>query len=204
VTILEQEEILKKRVNLSYLESLLREKLQQEGKTAEEIEEAVRELRAGQGPRMVMPLRPRYEYRSETSFMGLPLVHVVLGRHPETGSVGKAVGILAIGRIAFGVIPIGQLAIGILPIGQLAIGLVFALGQGAIAGVDAIGQLAVGSHFALGQFAAASSAIGQMAVGRYVLAQVGWGRHVFTTKMKDPEVLEHFREMFGWFFYLLA
>ncbi len=151
-----------------------------------------------------MAVRPRYEYRSETSFFGLRLVHVVLGRHPETGGVCMAVRILAVGRIAFGVGPIGQLAIGIFPIGQAALGLVFALGQAAIAGYDAIGQLAVGSHFALGQFAAAASSIGQMAVGRHVLAQVGWGRYVFSAKMKDPEVLEHFREMFAWFFELVA
>jgi len=195
---------LKKRVDINYLESVLREKLEQEGRTGEEIEAAVRELRTGQGQRLLVPVRPRYEYRSDASLFGLPLVHVVLGRHPETGRVGKAVGIVAIGRIAFGVLPIGQLAIGIVPIGQLALGVVFAVGQGAIAGYDAIGQLAVGSHFALGQFAAAASAIGQLAVGRYVLAQIGWGRYVFSTKIKDPEVLEHFRGMFNWVLDLLS
>ena len=147
--------------------------------------------------------RPRYEYKSEASLLGLPLVHIVIGRDPETGRVGKALGILAIGRMAFGVLPIGQLAIGVFPIGQLALGVVFALGQAAFAGYDAVGQLAVGSHFALGQFAAAASAIGQFALGRYVVAQIGWGRYVWSTKIKDPEALEHFREMFHWVFELL-
>lgn len=184
-------------VDFGDLEAMLREKLLAEGKSPAEIEEAVRELRSiGAGPRAPRPMR--YEYRSPFSFLGLPWVHVVIGRDPETGRVGKAVGILAIGRIAFGVIPIGQIAIGIVPIGQLAVGLLGALGQAAFAGYDAIGQVAVASHFALGQIAVATSSIGQFALGRFVLAQIGWGTHVWSTKLRDPEALEHFREMFGW------
>jgi hypothetical protein len=186
------------------MESALREKLLREGKSPEEIEEAVRQLRAGEVRMPDHKGRSRYEYRSKTQFLGLPLVHIVIGRDPKTGRVGKAVGIVALGRMAFGVLPIGQLAIGVCPIGQLSIGLVFALGQAAFAGYDVLGQLAVSSHFALGQFAAAASAIGQLAVGRYVVAQIGWGRYVWSTKVKDPEALEHFREMFQWLFDLVG
>jgi hypothetical protein len=186
------------------MESALREKLLREGKSPEEIEEAVRQLRAGEVRMPDHKGRSRYEYRSKTQFLGLPLVHIVIGRDPKTGRVGKAVGIVALGRMAFGVLPIGQLAVGLCPIGQLSIGLVFALGQAAFAGYDVLGQLAVSSHFALGQFAAAASAIGQLAVGRYVVAQIGWGRYVWSTKVKDPEALEHFREMFQWLFDLVG
>lgn len=194
---------MRQRVDPTYLEALLREKLLQEGRTAQEIEEAVEHLRSRLAARPRSWTRPRFEYKSEASLLGLPLVHVVIGRD-AAGRVGKAVGILAIGRMAFGVLPIGQLAVGVFPLGQLALGAVLALGQGAIAGYSAMGQLAVASHFALGQFAAGASAIGQMALGRYVLAQLGWGRYVWSTKIKDPEALDHFREMFHWAIELLG
>jgi hypothetical protein len=176
---------------------IVRERLAQEGRTDAEIEAAVQQLHSA-SPKMLMAYaRPRWEYKSEFTVLGLPLIHIVTGRDAK-GRVGKAVGVVAIGRMAFGVLPIGQLAIGLLPIGQFALGAIFALGQLAIAGYDAVGQVAIASHFSLGQFALAASAIGQLAVGRYVLCQVGFGQHVYSSKAKDPEVLEHFREMFDW------
>jgi hypothetical protein len=189
---------------MSDLETAVRERLIREGKSPEEIEAEIQRLRSGQGSGPGTPRRPRYEYKSQASLLGIPLVHVVIGRDPETGRVGKALGIVAIGRMAFGVLAIGQLAVGVFPLGQLALGVVAGMGQAVFAGYDAIGQLAVGSHFALGQFAVAASAIGQLAVGRYVIAQIGWGRYVWSTKIKDPEALEHFREMFHWVFDWLA
>jgi hypothetical protein len=178
--------------------------LLQEGRSEEEIEAALQELQTASPGQLRAVVRPRWEYKSKMTVMGLPLVHIVTGRDPKTGRVGKAVGVIAIGRIAFGVLALGQLAIGVVPIGQLAFGALFALGQGAFAGYYAVGQLAVASSFAAGQIAVAASAIGQLALGRYVLAQVGWGRYVWSTKVKDPEALEHFKEMFDWFFELFA
>jgi hypothetical protein len=177
------------------VETILRDKLRQSGKSPEEVETLVKQYFAG--ARGYRGGRPRWEYKSEMSILGLPLVHIVRGRDPVTGSVGKAFGVIAIGRIAVGVLPIGQLAIGVLPIGQLALGAIFALGQGAFAGYISVGQLAVASQFALGQLAAAASAIGQLGFGNYVLAQVGWGTHVWSTKVQDPEALEHFKTMFA-------
>lgn len=186
------------RIDRDRIESIVRERLQQEGASPEEIDSAIRELRAGRTAKNRGAKGDRWEYRSGMRILGLPLFHIVIGRDPETGRVGKALGVIAIGRVAFGVLPIGQVAIGILPIGQLAIGVLFAFGQAAFAGYDALGQVAVASHFAAGQLAAAISAIGQFAVGRFVICQVGWGQYVWSTKVKDPEALQHFREMFGW------
>jgi hypothetical protein len=195
---------LSRRIDRKHLEAILRERLLQEGRSEEEIETALRDLRDSSPGQLRALLKPRWEYKSEITVLGLPLVHIVTGRDPKTGRVGKAVGVIAIGRMAFGVLALGQLAVGVFPIGQLAIGALFALGQGAFAGYHAIGQVAVASTFAAGQLAVAASAIGQLALGRFVLAQVGWGRYVWSTKAKDPEALQHFKEMFDWFFELFA
>jgi hypothetical protein len=194
----------KRPIDKTHIEGIVRERLAQEGRSEEEIESAIRELQTASYGQLRAFVRPRWEYKSEMKFLGLPLVHIVMGRDPKTGAVGKAVGIIAIGRMAFGVLALGQLAVGVVPIGQLAIGLLFALGQGAFAGYHAIGQVAVASGFAAGQFAVAASAIGQLALGRYVLAQVGFGRFVWSTKVKDPEALAHFKDMFDWFFELFS
>ena len=184
------------RIEQSEVEAILRDRLRQSGKSPEEVEASIQEY-FSKGAQGYRGGRRRWEYKSEMSILGLPLVHIVRGRDPVTGSVGKAFGVLAIGRIAVGVLPIGQLAVGVLPIGQLALGLIFALGQGAFAGYVSVGQLAVASQFALGQLAAAASAIGQLAFGNFVIAQVGWGTHVWSMKVKDPEALEHFKTMFA-------
>jgi hypothetical protein len=188
----------KKAIDRARIETIVRERLMQEGRTDEEIESAVQQIHSASPAILRAYARPRWEYKSEFTILGLPLIHIVTGRDPRTGRVGKAVGVVAIGRMAFGVLPMGQLAIGIFPIGQFALGALFALGQLAIAGYDAVGQVAIASHFSLGQFALATSAIGQLAIGRYVLCQVGFGQHVYSTKIKDTEVLTHFREMFDW------
>ena len=139
---------------------------------------------------------PYLEYTSHRKVGNWPLVHITLGRSPETGRRKVAKGIIAIGRIAFGVLPIGQLAIGLFPIGQLALGLCFALGQGAFSLGAALGQVAVAPVFAVGQIAVAYAAIGQLALGYYCIAQAAAGVHVWTMKVKDPAALEFFRNLF--------
>ena len=42
---------------------------------------------------------------------------------------------------------------------------------------------------------AGATAIGQFAVGEYVLAQIGYGKYVWSTKIKDPEAVEYFRNL---------
>jgi len=139
---------------------------------------------------------PYLEYTSHRKVGAWPLVHITLGRSPETGRRKVAKGIIAIGRIAFGVLPIGQLAIGVIPIGQLALGLFFALGQGAFSLGVSLGQVAVAPVFAVGQIAVAYAAIGQLALGYYCIAQAAVGVHVWTMKVKDPAALEFFRNLF--------
>lgn len=140
--------------------------------------------------------RSYIEYTSHARVGSWPLVHITLGRSPETGRRKIAKGVIAIGRIALGVLPIGQLAIGLFPIGQLALGLGIALGQGAFSLFSAIGQVAVAPLFAAGQIAVAYAAIGQLCLGYYCIAQAAIGVHIWTMKVKDPAALEFFRNLF--------
>jgi hypothetical protein len=127
-----------------------------------------------------------FEYRSEAELFGWPIIHVAVGRHAETGKL----------LVAKGVIAIGQFGIGLITIAQFGIGLLFCLGQFG-AGLYAVGQLALGGVFGLGQCACGITAIGQFAIGRYVLAQIGFGEHVWTTRVKDPVAVEYFTNLWG-------
>jgi len=132
----------------------------------------------------VHPYRRGFQWRSEAEILGWPLVHVAWGRDKETGKL----------LVAKGIIAIGQFGIGLITFAQFGIGLLFALGQ-FTGGWFAIGQFALGVYFGLGQFATGSTAIGQFAFGEYVLAQVGYGKHVWSMKIKDPEALEYFKHL---------
>jgi hypothetical protein len=134
------------------------------------------------------------EFTSHASMFGLPLLHYTAGRNPETGRRKIAKGIFAIGRIAIGVFPVGQMAIGLCPIGQLSLGLVFGIGQLAT-GVFAIGQCAIGVLFGAGQLATGVIAVGQFALGGHVLAQRGFGRHVWDTVNADPAARDFFKRL---------
>jgi hypothetical protein len=79
------------------------------------------------------------------------------------------------------------------------LGLLLGLGQGST-GWIAIGQLAMGLYFGLGQMATGSIAIGQLGLGKYVLAQIGFGEHVWSTKGSDAEAIEFFRNLLSRFF----
>lgn len=122
-----------------------------------------------------------FEWKSEAMVGKWPLVHVAIGRDAATGRL----------RVAKGVIAIGQFGIGLITIAQFGIGLLFGFGQ-FVGGFTAIGQIAIALYFGMGQIATGETAIGQIAVGSYVLAQVGFGKYVWSTKMKDPEAVAHF------------
>lgn len=102
-----------------------------------------------------------FEWKSETTFFGLPLVHIAIGWDLNTGRL----------RVARGIIAIGQFGFGVITIAQFGIGLLFGLGQ-FIFGIVVIGQFAGGVLFALGQFAVGMYAIGQFAAGKYVTAWI--------------------------------
>ena len=72
-----------------------------------------------------------YEYKSESSFLGWPLVHISFKYRPNKVPV-PARGIIAIGQFAVGVVNISQFGIGFLCLGQFAIG-AYVLSQFALA-----------------------------------------------------------------------
>jgi len=92
-----------------------------------------------------------YEYKSERTLCGLPLVHVAFGRD-ENGRM----------RVARGFIAIGQFGIGAITIAQFGVGALFGLGQFVAAplaiaqfalGLAAIGQFGIGLLFGIGMVA---------------------------------------------------
>ncbi|MFH1371642.1 MAG: hypothetical protein ABII09_10210 [Planctomycetota bacterium] len=133
-----------------------------------------------------------HEFKSDATFMGLPLIHYTYGRSPETGRRVVAKGVIAVGRLACGIIAIGHVSFGLVAIGQLAIGLLFGLGQ-LSTGLAAVGQAAIGVYFGLGQFATGYIAIGQFAIGKYVLAQAGLGEYVLSMTRRDEQAIELFK-----------
>jgi len=134
------------------------------------------------------------EYKSDKTWFGLPLIHYTRGICPETGKRIIAKGVIAIGRLAAGILAIGHASFGVISVGQLAIGLLFGLGQAAT-GVLSIGQLALGVLFGLGQITTGHISIGQFAFGNYVLAQIGFGKHVWSQELSDPVAIDFFRSL---------
>lgn len=120
-----------------------------------------------------------WEYRSATTLMGLPLIHIATGVDPHTWRPRVAKGWIAIGNIAVGGLAIGGLAFGVIPIGGLAIGL-------AALGGAAIGLLAFGGA-AIGYIAVGGGAVGYYAVGGGAL-----GAHVICADRQDPAAVEFF------------
>ncbi len=97
-----------------------------------------------------------YEWKSKADILGLPWVHIAVGRDQKTGRLLVAKGVVAIGQFAVGIVAIGQFAFGVFAVAQFAIGIAYGLGQ-----------LAVGM-----------TAVGQVAVGRDIICQIGLGRNL--------------------------
>ncbi len=72
-----------------------------------------------------------FEYKSETTIMGLPLLHISFKYRPNKIPV-PAKGIIAIGQFGIGIINISQFGVGIISISQFTIA-AYALAQFAIA-----------------------------------------------------------------------
>ena len=124
-----------------------------------------------------------YEWKSEATFLGVPWLHVAWGRDAE----GRR-------RVAKGVIAVGQFTVGAVTVAQFGVGLLFGFGQ-FVAGLTTIGQFAAGVLFGLGQFTSGQVAVGQFAFGVWVLAQVGFGTHVWSVARKDVEAIEYFQNL---------
>ena len=111
-----------------------------------------------------------YEWKTEATLFGWPLIHIAQGYDPETGRPRVAKGVIAIGDIAigglaiggaaFGGVTLGGFSLGILSMGGMAIGIIAALGGGAIGGVIAFGGLAVSLGYAMGGLALAPHFLG--------------------------------------------
>jgi hypothetical protein len=121
-----------------------------------------------------------YEWKSQATVFGYPLVHVALGRDAR----GKL-------RVAKGVIAIGQFGIGVITLAQFGIGLLFGFGQVFLA-LTAVAQVAITPVFGLGQLATGYIAIGQLAIGYYALGQIAHGMYAWSTNQRDPAALEFF------------
>jgi hypothetical protein len=163
----------------------------------EEVQYLVQETEHGVWRRFLYPNGQRFaEFKSHLYWGTLPLVHYTYGICPETGKRITARGVIAIGRLARGMIAIGQASIGLIAIGQASIGIILGIGQ-ATCGAFCIGQLAVGLLVGIGQFTTGQITIGQVAFGKYVLAQLGFGKHVVDTRTVDPVAKDFFLGLIG-------
>lgn len=111
-------------------------------------------------PRPAQPLwtGTGYEYKSQSTLFGLPLIHIAFGRNPD-GHRRVATGVLAIGQFARGIITVAQFGVGVIFVGQCGLGLL-----------------------TLAQFGLGLLIVGQFAAGLAVLAQLGaglWGHGQF-------------------------
>ena len=126
-----------------------------------------------------------YEYKSERTWRGMPLLHVNIGygvkRARGVIAIGNfAKGIVAVGFVARGLVSLGLLSLGLVSIGVLSLGLL--LGVGTIsAGIFAIGAIALGI-FALGAVSIGMFSVGacsvasHVAIGDYASGHVAVGR----------------------------
>ncbi|MFH2137813.1 MAG: zinc ribbon domain-containing protein [Candidatus Omnitrophota bacterium] len=118
-----------------------------------------------------------YEWKSKTKIGQWPLVHVAIGRSRKTGKL----------LVAKGIIAIGQFAVGVVTIAQFGLGVIFGFGQ-FVTGLLAIGQFAFGGVV-----------IAQFGIGLYVLAQLGYGQHIWSVKIKDPAAIEFYKNLWQLF-----
>lgn len=121
-----------------------------------------------------------FEWRSQATFHGWPLVHVAFGKDAN----GKI-------RVAKGWIAIGQFAIGMIAFAQFGVGILFGGGQ-FILGLSAIAQFALAFFLGIGQFATGYYAIGQIVLAYYGIAQSGFATYLWSSHRKDPEAKEAF------------
>lgn len=114
-----------------------------------------------------------FEYKSEKTVLGMPLVHINIGlgkRAHGFFSVGLissgifSLGLLSAGVFSFGCLSLGLLALGVFALGGVALGAI-ALGLLAFGGV-ALGLISFGG-LALGLFSCGGCSVGLFAVGGY-------------------------------------
>lgn len=116
--------------------------------------------------------RWEYEYKSERTLWGLPLVHV----HLCERGFARAKGILAVGNVATGLVSVGIFSAGVLSLGVLSLGLLLSVGC-LSAGLISLGGFSAGL-IALGGFAWGWLAIGGIAGGVYAAGGVAMASEI--------------------------
>lgn len=129
--------------------------------------------------------RPRYfEYKSQKTVGGLPLVHINIGMgRRATGvlAIGlRARGIVAVGLAAMGVFSVGVASMGVISVAVLSLALLLSVGcvsVGAIAiGAIALGLLAIGA-LSVGLISVGAAAFGSfLAIGDMACGGVAIGK----------------------------
>ena len=104
-----------------------------------------------------------YEYKSQRTIFGMPLVHIVSG-FPD-GRMKVARGFIAMGNVAVGVFALGGVAAGLFALGGFGLGLVV------------FGGLALGLGVGIGGLATGYLAIGGVAIGVYSIGGLSIGVH---------------------------
>lgn len=89
-----------------------------------------------------------FEYKSKTTILGLPLLHISFKNRPNRVPV-PAKGIIAIGQFGIGIINISQFGVGIFSVSQFTVS-IYALAQFAIA-YSLIAQIGIYIHEGYGQ-----------------------------------------------------
>ena len=110
------------------------------------------------GAMLPMPGTGPYEFKTEATFMGVPLVHINFSRDASGMRMRVANGIIAIGDIALGTVAVGGFAFGGICFGGISVGLI------SFAGLS-VGLISAVGGFAMGGFALGGLAAGLIATG---------------------------------------
>ncbi len=135
--------------------------------------------------------RPGYEYRTTTTFFGIPLMHVALDLPRVNGRPQVARGIIAIGDHARGVVAIGTVAVGGIALGSVSVGII-PVGFMSI-GVCSTGAMAAGLIGSYGVLSVGPVAIGCLALGYYGMGGFAVGHAVWTETVSDSEAVQFFQ-----------
>ncbi len=138
-----------------------------------------------------------YEYRSERTFLGLPLVHINMRQRRPGQLVRRAKGWFAVGDVAVGFVACGSCAIGVFGFGALAIGGLCWAGIGV--GIAPFAGLSLGV-LATGGLAAGYAAIGGLAYGYYAHGGAAYGVHASAEGAQPDAAAQAFFETWmPWF-----
>jgi serine/threonine protein kinase len=147
-----------------------------------------------------------YEFRSRTTFLGLPLAHLISGRRLPGQPMRRAVGWIAIGDVAFGGIAIGAISAGGIACGGMAAGVLGSWGGLSAAVLVPIGGIAIGmfpcgglalGYLAFGGVALGYGAVGGFARGTYAMGGNAEGEYVIREGREDLPHQDWFEGVFG-------